>query len=732
MTRYQWRLPMNGSRPILGLVGVVFALACIFSSVASAAPRGEGASARKKEPSAVSQSKQEHPASSQTFGAQSAFLTGGLSLVKSASGQMFIQGFASKNSSARAILAVNVPKDGSYPVSFDYSNSDPTIARLNVLVNGIHQGTVSFEGGKTSWASTQVQLRLRTGMNTIWLEQSPISKASSLRLHSFRVQGSNNQARGATVPYIEYLAPSFRTNGQRIGPTRDYYSFSGEAVGRQAVKLSRVGQYVEIRLTRPANAVDVRYAIPDAKSGGGIDAPLTMYINGKKASQLHLTSKYSWIYGPFPGNKNPQAGHARAFYNEVRILLGKELPAGTTIRLQKDSQDTAEYYIINLIDMQNVPPPYKEPANFISVTQFGAVPNSNQDASPAFAEAISEAQAEHKGVWIPPGSYNLISNRISLYGSVTIRGAGPWYSILTGPNAGFEGYGAGTFQIYDLAIIGTTNQRIDSAPDNGLDGNFGVDSVIQNVWIEQKKVGAWINWPTTGLLIVGSIIRDTMADGVNFSGGTTNSVVEQTAVRNTGDDGLAIWSATYLTHVPSQNNTFKYNTVQSPWLANDVGIYGGINSTVEDNLLYDSTGYGGGIDISTVFPMEPFQGYVRIIGNTLVRTGGYEFSSHEALGAIRISAQRTNINAAITIKDNTVDASTYQGFEIRGPNAVTNLTVENLLIDGAGSYGIQMRDGAQGSGRFSHVVVQHAKLGGFNNLTAPLFTIHKGTGNQGW
>ena len=47
-------------------------------------------------------------------------------------------------------------------------------------------------------------------------------------------------------------------------------------------------------------------------------------------------------------------------------------------------------------------------------------------------------------------------------------------------------------------------------------------------------------------------------------------------VRNTGDDGLAMWSET----TANAGNTFDHNTVQTPTLANGIAIYGGTDTTV--------------------------------------------------------------------------------------------------------------------------------------------------------
>ena len=44
------------------------------------------------------------------------------------------------------------------------------------------------------------------------------------------------------------------------------------AVGRSSVRVARTGDYVELMASLAANSIVVRYAIPDAPDGGGIDA----------------------------------------------------------------------------------------------------------------------------------------------------------------------------------------------------------------------------------------------------------------------------------------------------------------------------------------------------------------------------------------------------------------------------------------------------------------------------
>src|SRR5690349_23454023 len=99
------------------------------------------------------------------------------------------------------------------------------------------------------------------------------------------------QGRGADVPFLEQEAESARTTGAVIGPDRTPYTLPSEASGRKAVKLLP-GQWVEFTLPRAANAVTVRYSIPDAPAGGGIRAPLDVTVNGHDRRTMTLTSEY--------------------------------------------------------------------------------------------------------------------------------------------------------------------------------------------------------------------------------------------------------------------------------------------------------------------------------------------------------------------------------------------------------------------------------------------------------
>src|SRR5260370_33104622 len=119
-------------------------------------------------------------------------------------------------------------------------------------------------------------------------------------------------------------------------------------------------------------------------------------------------------------------------------------------------------------------------------------------------------------------------------------------------------------------MFGEVTGRDDSAQVNGIGGAIGGYSTIQNIWIEHTKVGMWFDGPFSDLTITGVRIRNTTADGINLHKGIRNVTVQQSSIRNTGDDVLAMWSY----ELPYEGNVFQLNTVQLAILANNLVIYG--------------------------------------------------------------------------------------------------------------------------------------------------------------
>ena len=117
--------------------------------------------------------------------------------------------------------------------------------------------------------------------------------------------------------------------------------------------LQGTGKYVTFTTPVATNSIDFRYSIPDTSGGSVYTAPLSLYINGTKQSDFTLTNAYSWYYGSYPFTNTP-GSNPHHFYDEVHRLFTTTYPAGTTFKLQVDSEDTASSYTIDFADFENV------------------------------------------------------------------------------------------------------------------------------------------------------------------------------------------------------------------------------------------------------------------------------------------------------------------------------------------------------------------------------------------
>ncbi|MFF7192317.1 glycosyl hydrolase family 28-related protein [Streptomyces sp. NPDC008079] len=571
--------------------------------------------------------------------------------------------------------------------------------------------------------------------------------------------------RGANVGFAEQEAENAATNGTVIGPGRDAYTLPAEASGRKAVSL-KPGQYVEFTLPSAANAINVRYSIPDAPTGGGITSPLDVTVNGKDRKALTLTSQYAWLYNLYPFSNDPGADvlhpdywvtecacvpqdttpapvfakpfRPNHFYDEQRLSLGKTYRAGDKVRLQVPAGATAATTTIDLLDSQLVAPP-KIDLIAANVLAFGADPTGRRDSANAIDKAIAFAKLAHLKVYIPPGTYQV--NRHIVVDNVTIEGAGSWYTIIKGrqvdlatpapdgsvhTGVGFYGKdaskgGSSNVHLSGFAIQGDVRERIDTDQVNGIGGSLS-NSTIDGLYIQHTKVGMWFDGPMSNLRITNNVIVDQIADGINFHTGVTNSTVSNNFLRNTGDDALALWSE----KTEDARNTIDHNTVQTPVLANGIALYGGTDNTVSNNLIADPIREGSAIQVGSRFGSEAFTGHLWITDNTTVRAGTYELNWNIGLGAIWFYALEKNIDADIRVTgDNFLD-NTYNAimlvadWPVKDLYSVTNVHFKDIKVDGTGTSVVSGR--VAGSASFENVVARNVGAVGVNNCGSFNFT----------
>ncbi len=571
--------------------------------------------------------------------------------------------------------------------------------------------------------------------------------------------------RGARVDFAEQEAEHARTDGTLLGPDRTAYTLPGEASGRQAVRLTP-GQYVEFTLPNAANAITVRYSIPDAPNGGGITAPLDVTVNDRDHRAMTLTSQYSWLYNQYPFSNDPNSGllhpdwwitecscvpaattpapaittpfRPNHFYDEQRLLLGKKYRAGDRIRLTVPAVSNAAWTVIDLLDSQLVAAPKVE-LTAANVLLFGADPTGHRDSADAIDRAIAFARRAGLKVYLPPGSYQV--NRHILVDDVTIVGAGNWYTVVKGrqvdlatpapdgsihTGVGFYGRdasagGSHNVHLADFAIEGDVRERIDTDQVNGIGGALS-DSSVSGLYLHHTKVGLWFDGPMSNLRITGNVIADQIADGLNFHTGVTDSLVADNFVRNTGDDGLAMWSE----RIQTARNTFDHNTVQSPVLANGIALYGGTDNTVSNNLIADPVREGSAIQVGSRFGAEPFTGQLRISDNTTVRSGTYELNWKIGLGALWFYALERDIAADTQVTGNAFLDNTYNAvmlvadWPVKDRYSITNLHFKDLRIDGTGTSVLSAR--AAGSAAFENVDARNVGAVGVNNCGTFHFT----------
>ncbi|MGV9365485.1 discoidin domain-containing protein [Amycolatopsis sp. NPDC003731] len=550
--------------------------------------------------------------------------------------------------------------------------------------------------------------------------------------------GALAAARGASVPFLEQEAETAATNGSVIGPNRAAGTLAGEASGRKAVTLSGQGQYVEFTLTAPANSIDVRYSVPDSVNG-----TVSLYVGGSHNRDIALTSKWAWYYGSYPFTNNPGDGHAHHFYDETRALLGTSYPAGTKIRLQVDAGDVTPV-TVDLADFEQVGAAAARPANSVSVTDYGATANDAGDDAGAFDAAVAAARSQGKEVWIPAGTFTL-GHHITV-DQVTIRGAGPWYSVLTGPRAGIFGKGepasCGTptypgnpavpgtsraVKLFDFAIIGQVDARVDCDQSNAIGGALGGGSVVQNLWLQHTKVGLWLDGPFDGLTVSGNRILDQTADGLNLHQGISNTLVTNNFLRNTGDDGLAMWSE----HDADHHNTFSFNTVLLPILANNIAVYGGHDNTVSDNVVADNQDQGGGLHVANRFSAVPLSGTTTVARNTAIRTGVLDSNWQFGVGALWFDGRDSAITGRIDVTDNDLLDNNYEAIQFID-GATTDVHFDGVRIAGAGTFAWQLQ--AKPTGSVKNVVATGVGRAGVYNCLGPdaMSGLADQGGNSGW
>jgi len=397
-------------------------------------------------------------------------------------------------------------------------------------------------------------------------------------------------------------------------------------------------------------------------------------------------------------------------------------------------QATGVQVTVDVADFEQVADAAGQPAGSVSVVSKGADPTGRGDSTQAFRDAIAAARGGV--VWIPPGEYRLTSS-LSGVQDVTLQGAGHWHSIVRSSRFIDQTSSSGNVHIKDFAVIGEVTERVDSEPDNFVNGSLGPDSSVSGMWLQHLKVGLWLTGTNDDLVVEDNRFLDMTADGLNLNGNARGVKVRNNFLRNQGDDALAMWSL----NAPDVGSSFENNTVTQPNLANGIAIYGGTDITVRGNLISDTNALGSGIAISNqkfLDPFHPLSGTITVDGNTLVRTGAMNPNWNHPMGALRVDSYDSAVEAQVRITNTTVTDSPYSAFEFvsgggRGL-AARNITVDEATVRNTGTVVVQAE--TPGAATFRNVTATGVGAAGVYNCPYPAgsgtFTVTDGGGNSGW
>lgn len=511
----------------------------------------------------------------------------------------------------------------------------------------------------------------------------------------------NTDAYGAKMPYTTHEAENATIeNGATIQQSTDMESTAVEATNQTYVELPKKDAAVTFNVTEPANALNVRYTIPDGASG-----QLDVQVNGSSVGNLDLSSHSAWQYlkGDHEYDQVVDGSSARFRFDETRLLLKDiQLKSGDKISLVKKKDDNVPYGI-DFIELEQAPAPVAQGENSISIVDKGASANDDSDDTAALLAAVEEAKASGKSVYIPEGRFNFDKQVNIEADNLKISGAGVWHTQLHFTSD--KRYGGGIVFGHNSNGIELSNLYMDSnltsrynedAQYKAISGTLGKDSKIHDIWVQHFEVGMWIGdydqtgnmKYTDGLVVENARIRNNLADGINFAQGTKNSTVKNSNIRGNGDDGLAIWSSISdgTNAAAEENNKFLNNTIESGWRAAGIGIFGGKGHEISGNLIKDVFA-GAGIRVNTVFAGHNFDlndSGIKIHDNTILRSGTTNDLYKLHRGAIDFQQVRGTIKN-VDVYDNKLlntlaDPVITKDFEM-GDNGNGEIRLSNNTID---------------------------------------------------
>lgn len=507
-------------------------------------------------------------------------------------------------------------------------------------------------------------------------------------------------------PYLRYEAEDGFCNASanviyNKVETYDQGNLAVEASNLQAALLPGNGDWIEWTLDKKADALTIRFSLPDSADGKGTRQTVAIYDGDTRLCDVELDSYWAWQYilktydnEKVPNNTPADNRYPRMRFDEVNLLLPSPVEAGHRLRIVRES-DAADPMTIDFVETE-----YAGPAlTFADITDADKVEFTGDGST--LQSFINSNQG--KTIFIPAGRYTVPSG-IEIKGDGTrLIGAGMWHTTIyfSASSDNKRTYNRrgitcnrNNCAVENLSLNTINNKRYfeeNSAYQvgKGFMGSWGTNSTIRNVRVDHFECGAWIadysGNSTNGLTVSHCRFRNNYADGINLCSGVGNTTVSHCSFRNNGDDDQASWSTGNWSH----DNLFDHNTAENNWRASSLGFFGGRNNHATNIAIFDAMEAGARItaDFSgTGFSTDGeilFENISIYRSGTLAGACGYrgDFWGNAA-SALRISAGYHYDVNNVRLHNIDLYSCRNEGVRVTSSNSkrVNNLTMDEIHV----------------------------------------------------
>lgn len=221
-----------------------------------------------------------------------------------------------------------------------------------------------------------------------------------------------------------------------------------------------------------------------------------------------------------------------------------------------------------------------------------------------------------------------------------------------------------------------TGANVRSSSDNshGIFLTSATNAIVSSCYVSGASGAGILSRGCSNVSVYGNTVRDTLADGIHFTGGTTKFIAAGNMVDNTGDDGIACVS--YV----SDSNYSGFGTISGNKVSNTgargISCAGSRDLTITGNSINSVALAGVLINSDNTYnTMAPIN--VTVASNVIDDCGS---ASGTIQPAIVVFARSGYVAKNIIIRGNNISSSRYRGLGV-GTSA-GSFFVENVDVSG--------------------------------------------------